>query len=80
MRLALPGTLVFAALIGGCASPPPDALVTKEHRVDVVSSAPGFAGQRGQLYLREVIGAMARWLYANGRPLPPFVQPLLAQE
>jgi glutathione S-transferase len=28
--------------------------------------------------VREVIGAMARWLHANGRPLPAFVQPLLA--
>jgi len=27
--------------------------------------------------VREVIGAMARWLHANGRPLPAFVQPLL---
>ena len=28
--------------------------------------------------VRDVIGAMARWLHANGRPLPAFVQPLLA--
>jgi glutathione S-transferase len=28
--------------------------------------------------VREVIGAMARWLQANGRPLPEFVQPLLS--
>jgi glutathione S-transferase len=29
--------------------------------------------------VREVIGAMARWLHANGRQLPAFVQPLLVE-
>ncbi len=28
--------------------------------------------------VRTVAGAMARWLVANGRPLPPFLQPLAA--
>ena len=57
MRLAVPASLAIATLISGCATPSPDGVVTREHRVDVVSAAPGFAGQHGQIYLREVAPA-----------------------
>src|SRR4051812_11282472 len=50
-------TLAIAATLAGCASPPPGALQTTEHRVPVTSTAPAMRGQTAQLYVREVVPA-----------------------
>jgi pimeloyl-ACP methyl ester carboxylesterase len=60
MRLSLATCLAAACLVSACASPSagaPGGLVTREHRVGIVSTAPGLAGQQAQLYLREVAPA-----------------------
>ena len=73
MRLLLAASLATAVLISGCASSleAPPGLSAREHRVNVVSTAPGFAGQQAQIYLREV--APAAPAGRGARPVVVFV-------
>jgi pimeloyl-ACP methyl ester carboxylesterase len=74
MRLLPAASLAAAVLISGCASSSlqaPEGLSAREHRVNVVSIAPGFAGQQAQIYLREVAPAAAAG--RGARPVVLFV-------
>src|SRR5215203_927464 len=56
VRFSVPASLAVAFFVTACASPTsaPNGVVRTEHQIRVTSSAPGFAGQQAQIYLREV--------------------------
>jgi pimeloyl-ACP methyl ester carboxylesterase len=73
VRTSVPASLAAAFFITACASPTPNAhgVVRTEHQIRVTSTAPGFAGQQAQIYLREVAPASAA--PRGARPVVLFV-------